>query len=265
MSSRGGNKRAGPENDIRRQPFAILVVYPGMNQDRNPAQCACAAFSLLELLIVLAVVAILAALLFSAVSGAKRSAQKTKCVANLHQIGAALQNFVTDNHAYPSIQAGTNSENPGSWFGQLERGGFGATTTRSNFWREGVWRCPSWNATGTSRWARLSYGYNAYGITATSTIPLGLRGPFVSASTLFAPISESEVVNPGEMMAVGEEKGGVFFTRRGWVGSRHQGKVNVTFCDGHVESPTRRFLSEDTSDEALVRWNRDHQPHREAL
>jgi len=41
------------------------------------------------------------------------------------------------------------------------------------------------------------------------------------------------------------------------------GKANVAFCDGHVESPTLQFLFADTSDAALSRWNRDHQPHRE--
>ena len=43
------------------------------------------------------------------------------------------------------------------------------------------------------------------------------------------------------------------------------GHANVFFCDGHVESPTLQFLFEDTSDEALSRWNRDDQPHREKL
>ena len=43
------------------------------------------------------------------------------------------------------------------------------------------------------------------------------------------------------------------------------GKANVVFCDGHVESPTLKFLFEDTSDAALVRWNLDHLPHREKL
>ena len=47
--------------------------------------------------------------------------------------------------------------------------------------------------------------------------------------------------------------------------ARHQGKANVVFCDGHVESPTLKFLFEDTSDAALARWNRDHLPHREKL
>ena len=47
--------------------------------------------------------------------------------------------------------------------------------------------------------------------------------------------------------------------------SRHQGKANVVFCNGHVESPKLTFLFEAPSDDALRRWNRDHQPHRELL
>jgi prepilin-type processing-associated H-X9-DG protein len=46
---------------------------------------------------------------------------------------------------------------------------------------------------------------------------------------------------------------------------RHQDKANVVFCDGHAESPKLKFLFEDTSDDALSRWNRDHQPHRDKL
>jgi hypothetical protein len=42
-------------------------------------------------------------------------------------------------------------------------------------------------------------------------------------------------------------------------------QANVVFCNGHVESPTLKFLFAATSDAALSRWNRDHQPHRELL
>ena len=56
-----------------------------------------------------------------------------------------------------------------------------------------------------------------------------------------------------------------YLDKNGRASSRHQGKANVVFCDGHVESPTLKFLFADTSDEALRRWNRDHLPHREKL
>ena len=46
---------------------------------------------------------------------------------------------------------------------------------------------------------------------------------------------------------------------------RHQGSIDVLFCDYHVGSPKVEFVFEDKNDAALVRWNRDHQPHQEQL
>jgi prepilin-type processing-associated H-X9-DG protein len=47
--------------------------------------------------------------------------------------------------------------------------------------------------------------------------------------------------------------------------SRHDGKANIGFCDGHVESPSFKTLFGDNSNAALRRWNRDHQAHRDML
>lgn len=46
---------------------------------------------------------------------------------------------------------------------------------------------------------------------------------------------------------------------------RHQGKWNVVFCDGHVETLTTRQLFDARQDRVLERWNNDHQPHRELV
>ena len=236
------------------------------------------AFTLIELLVVLAIIGILAALLLPAISNSKRKAQQIQCVGNLHQLGLGIQNFVADHHAYPSGIAGTNSDNPGTWMTQLQRGGFGVSKPRPYFFSEGVWRCPSARLSTDrhSRWIPVSYGYNAYGGLAigSPTNALGLMGHFVSFSALFEPIKESEVPVPSDMMAIGDSlRGGAYFMREsldfldrtGRASARHHGKVNVAFCDGHVESPTLKFLFQDTSEAALVRWNRDHQPHRDKL
>jgi len=100
------------------------------------------------------------------------------------------------------------------------------------------------------------------------------------------PVPDSEVKNPTEMVALGDGfvgdhnalMDGSMLLMRNYIypanappnGNpnarfRHQDKANIFFCDGHVESPTLKFLFEDTSDAALVRWNRDHLPHREKL
>jgi prepilin-type N-terminal cleavage/methylation domain-containing protein/prepilin-type processing-associated H-X9-DG protein len=55
------------------------------------------AFTLIELLIVVAIIAILVALIFPVLNQAKGSAKKSACLNNLHQITAATQLYLNDN------------------------------------------------------------------------------------------------------------------------------------------------------------------------
>jgi prepilin-type processing-associated H-X9-DG protein/prepilin-type N-terminal cleavage/methylation domain-containing protein len=231
-------------------------------------------FSLVELLVVIAIVAVLAALLLPGLSGAKARAQRLQCISNERQLGVALHVFLMDNRSYPLlVVALEKGKRPESWWGEeLERGGFGISNPAEDFQFKGVWRCPS--AKPPPEYVPhgiWSYGYNANGCDRVNdriNNNVGLLGHYYS-NKLPTPIGEAEVVKPTEMMAIGEATGGIFvrilnvdFPRRCL---RHQGKVNVVFCDGHVESPKVQFIFEDTSDAALVRWNRDHLPHRESL
>jgi prepilin-type processing-associated H-X9-DG protein len=98
------------------------------------------------------------------------------------------------------------------------------------------------------------------------------------------PVGESAVTGPAEMMALGDGfrggggviQDGVSFlwrtsrpedysgsTKRSY--SRHQGKANVVFCDGHIEALSLEALFIDSSEAALQRWNRDHQANRERM
>jgi prepilin-type processing-associated H-X9-DG protein len=238
------------------------------------------AFTLTELLVITAILGILSALLLTAVSQGKARALRIQCAGNEHQLGVGLQVLLSNNHGYPLFIANEYSEYPKNhrtWMDQLERDGLGVSQPETNFFEKGVWRCPSarWAGKFTGSTPGLvdtSYGYNAYGLIipgGNKNIALGL-----GHSGNKVPVGESEVVNPSDMMAIGDSfsgsiefsRGNLYYLEKiGMASSRHQRKANVLFCDGHVDSPTLIYLFEDTSDIALSRWNRDNQPHRERL
>jgi len=249
----------------------------------------------MEVLVVIAIIAILATLLMTGLAQAKAKALRTQCANNVRQLGIGLQAYVAENNVYPLLV----EELPGGpWMFTLRQTEVPASMIANRhiffdqWWGQGVWRCPS--ASKPSDWSTndsyFFYGYNCYGLSLLSdTNSLGLGGhhiwDFHGQSRSPAPaINEAEVTSPVDMMALADgftgnngiiRDGTMVFGRHLGIqdhlgGSkrsyaRHQGRANVVFCDGHVESPTLNFLFVDTSDEALSRWNRDHQPHREKL
>lgn len=243
-----------------------------------------AGFALIELLVVIAIIGVLAALLLSVISQAKGRAYQIQCIGNLHQLGIALNVFVADKHKYLSRWHLESDEDSEGWIGQLERAGLGISNPEPDYRQKGVWKCPSiqWHEPGA---IMAYYAYNGLGVCRSETDPnpLGLSKSYVHQNSsigpgLYIPVSESEVVVPSDMMAISDSFTGSgmqmreswFMTNEYYVATyppmkRHQGKANVVFCDGHVESPTLQFVFEDSSDEALSRWNRDHQPHRDKL
>jgi len=253
-------------------------------------------FTLIELLVVIGIIGILSALLLTALSLGVGTARRISCVNNVRQLGQAVQEFVGDNHVYPldtnpDFNKGSYPNHYDFWKIALEHElGKESSSHETSFLLEGIWKCPSLErpANYPSNLGYDSYGYNTYGMRGGKgdTNSLGIGRQFGMSKISAPPVPESEVVSPSDMMALGDGFCGYDKTIYGGAPDgllmrsqdvpylapltkepflRHQGKANVVFCDGHVESPMLKFLFEDTSDAALVRWNRDHLPHREKL
>jgi prepilin-type N-terminal cleavage/methylation domain-containing protein len=90
---------------------------------RNPTHGR-AAFTLVELLVVLAIVAVLAGLLLPGLARAKDNARATQCVSNLRQWNLALALYVNENEdCIPrrgqGVQPLANIARPEDWFNAL--------------------------------------------------------------------------------------------------------------------------------------------------
>ncbi len=115
-------------------------MLPSLNN--QPCHGSTRAFTLVELLTVLAVVAILAALGFPALGSFMKRADETKCVSNLRQMGAAIASYAAENNNELPIN---NSPTKGiRWYIMLNPYLGKSTSADAEGWRApSIFICPA--------------------------------------------------------------------------------------------------------------------------
>jgi len=217
------------------------------------------AFTLIELLIVIAIVSMLTGLLVPSLGRAKGMARRVSCLSNIRNMVIAANEYVTVNDGYYPIAqyvpADTAKYVYVSWDFRYRADG---KIDPGLLWSIGqnmkVQQCPSYD--GPANWAGDKYtGYNY------NTSYIG-HGEF---ETVFAPAKITQVKDPSNcaIFGDGEYSGGAnkfmrspflspgdsFPSRTaGTQGFRHLETTNAGFCDGHAKVLAQRHT--DTSDPA---------------
>lgn len=199
-----------------------------------------AAFTLIELLTVIAIIGILAGILIPVVGRVRTSARTAVCLSNLRQVHTGIMGYVTDNRGYfPDINIRDNVRNRwvqwwqavNTYMGAQVQDGFPAYQTQ---------QCPEVTRLADQLLARSdrtllpNYGMNsrlgrAGG--ANNTVPLGVR------------VAIEQVLTPSRTILAGDSSINVAATSANahlepatvvLQGDKHSSGSNLLWVDGHV-------------------------------
>jgi prepilin-type N-terminal cleavage/methylation domain-containing protein/prepilin-type processing-associated H-X9-DG protein len=236
------------------------------------------AFTLIELLVVIAIIAILAAMLLSALSSAKKKGAQTACINNLKQLGLGMQMYVNDNDStFPGIASrwiyGFHTED---WVYWRTNTAIYPPFTQSPILtsvpglQKPSLRCPldisddgrnSLNNVDNYGHYLFSYSFNGYGLDGNGN-NRGMSSVIKTSSGTTSKylFKEGMVRNPALKIMLAEEPAtydgsdnpqgtnGEIINDGRWdvpdgdtLTTRHGGKADVTFDDGHVQPETWQF------------------------
>lgn len=202
-----------------------------------------AAFTLIELLIVIAIIALLATILFPVFARARENARRAACQSNLRQIGLGFSQYIQDNDEHYPLNAWCPAWAPGCAAASPP------TPDRPTLWFHAldpyvksvqIHNCPTspyqvQYTDSTGHWvynSGSSYGWNVY------------WDPTVGGEvTPFDGLNAAAVPDPAGTLLAGDANG--YYRMSGYtddyvvnssgVSARHFEGSNILWADGHVK------------------------------
>lgn len=220
---------------------------------RLPRPGTLTAFTLVELLAVIAIIGVLVAILIPVVGSVRKSAQTANCANNLRQIGVAFHLYAQNNRGLlpmPLEQGKTWPEN--RWMYKinpyLEAKRSQTAQDDNEVYFGGIFRCPGkpdWRLAGGDAY-KISYGMSAFDANnqGESSKYLARQVNTLTHPAITMLVMDRATFSPaGNPTSVGTEIINSMSIYQTAVGLWHKGNDNVLFVDGHVEPVPRGGLN----------------------
>jgi len=246
-----------------------------------------AAFTLMELMVVIAIVVLLGGLLFPVLHRARAAAQQVYCANNLRQLFLANEMYADDHGYYVAAASDMFGANRCRWHGIRAGVGEPFDGTKGPLapylnQQTGIQRCPSFKSYRKTSDANAfesscgGYGYNAIGV-GTQTYQLGYGSEAVKKGIALVDMRSSPQTIMFADCAFPQPYGNSpeylieysFAEPYHWVFEpgvesgyradpsihfRHRGRANVVWCDGHVSSEKMTTMAEDHFTNNDIGW-----------
>ncbi|MBI3877661.1 MAG: prepilin-type N-terminal cleavage/methylation domain-containing protein [Verrucomicrobia bacterium] len=214
--------------------------------------------TLLELLVVIAIIGVLAGFLLPVLARGKAKARTVNCTSNIKQVGAAFVMYLgenNDNFPAPGSKTllGPMAEDWIYW--QVNRDVRQSAIAKyisSEVFSTNLFRCAAdfdaWKLEKDRSTNPYIYSFSFTSYRVTNDVNAGMALALDSTKQKVLPFSLHSVVNPsGKIMVAEEDRKGEGLNDGRWiptinpVSTRHDGKGNVAFVDGHVQTVNQAF------------------------
>ncbi len=179
-------------------------------------------FTLIELLVVVAILAVLAALLFPAGKSVMEKSKSVKCVGNLKALGMGVLNFANDNQ--------------GSWSAiYFKRPWYTVLNADYGIPKESFF-CPAAKSPAFKA-NQISYGYNiTLGGGAVNVPPKYRQAGTNSLKDIIVLADSIDTASQQYYIVNGKDEARI--------GSRHGGKANIFWGDGHISAESKTEVND---------------------